>query len=60
MKISITNRPYNTRAVNVLNNRGKSVRCLLTPKGNDKLLLIVIGRLKKKYNLTDNDLVYNI
>lgn len=60
MKISINNHSLNVRAVNVLNNRGNRVCCMLTPKGNDKLLLMAIGRLKKKYNLTDNDLVYNI
>lgn len=60
MKISITNRPFNVRAVNVLNNKGKSVRCMMVPKGNDKMLLTAIGCLKKKYSLTDKDLVYNI
>lgn len=46
--------------VNVLTERGKSVRCVMVPRGNDKMLLMAIGRLKKKYSLTDNDLVYDI
>ena len=46
--------------VNVLTERGKSVRCVMVPRGNDKMLLTAIGRLKKKYSLTDNDLVYDI
>lgn len=59
MKIIVSNRS-NTRVVNVLSNKGKSVRCMLTPMGNDKLLLAAIGRLKRKYALTDKDLFYDI
>lgn len=59
MKITICNRLLATM-VNVLTERGKGVRCMLTPKGNDKLLFMAIERLKKKYNLTDKDLVYDI
>lgn len=59
MKITICNRLLTTM-VNVLTERGKSVRCVMVPRGNDKMLLMAIGRLKKKYSLTDNDLVYDI